>query len=271
MRIEKSSTILETAIEAAQRAGQVIVERYSAGHTFTVKGYRDVSTEVDTAAEAIIMGLVRDRFPGHAILSEEAGGSPIGDGFTWVVDPLDGTTNYAHRLPVFATSIGVLQGGAPLVGVIYDPLREHMFIAEQGGGARLNGAPLRVSRVSDLGQAAVGTDWGYDDELREQVLASLHRISPRCGTVRTLGSATLALAYVAAGWLDCYFHLKLSPWDAAAGMLLINEAGGRVSTPAGGPYRVDLPGCLATNGLLHDEMLALLSPRRHAGHAEKTG
>ena len=162
MRTENSSRILETAIEAAQRAGQVLVERYAAPHTLTVKGYRDISTEVDTAAEAIIMGLVRDRFPGHAILSEEAGGSPIGDGFTWVVDPLDGTTNYAHRLPVFATSIGVLQGGAPLVGVIYDPLREHMFIAEQGGGARLNGAPLRVSRVPSPARAipkSVSVTW----------------------------------------------------------------------------------------------------------------
>ena len=271
MSAGRSSTILQTAIEAARRAGQVIVERYSAGHTFTVKGYRDISTEVDTAAEAIVMGLIRGRFPAHAILSEEAGGSQAGSGTTWVVDPLDGTTNYAHRLPGFAVSIGVLEGGVPLVGVIYDPLHDRAFVAERGGGASLNGAPLHASHVPELGQAVVGTDWGYDDELREQVMASLRRISPRCGTVRTLGSATLALAYVAAGWLDVYYHLRLQPWDAAAGVLLVAEAGGRVSTPEGGPYRVDLPGCLATNGLLHDEMLALLSPRRHAGHAEKTG
>jgi len=250
--------MLQTAVEAAQRAGQVIAEHYPAGRTLTSKGGRDFVTDTDTAAEAIILDLVRARFPDHTILSEETGGSGISRGYTWVVDPLDGTTNYAHRLPVFAVSIGVLEGGEPLIGVIRDPLREQTFVAERGRGARLNGVPVHVSQVARLGHAMIGMDWGYTDDARKQVLARLERVTPRCGVPRTLGSATLALAYVAAGWMDAYFHVTLGPWDTAAGMLLVAEAGGRCTTLEGDPYRVDLPGCLATNGLIHEELLAVM-------------
>jgi len=250
--------MLQTAVEAAQRAGQVIAGRYPAGRNVTFKGYRDIVTDADTAAEAIVLDLIRARFPDHAILSEEAGGGEIGSGYTWVVDPLDGTTNYAHRIPVFAVSIGVLEGGEPLIGVIRDPLRDQTFVAERGGGARLNGAPMHVSRIARLDHTVVGLDWGRSDRVRERALAYLHRVAPCCGTVRMLGSATLGLAYVAAGWLDAYFHPVLKPWDAAAGVCLIAEAGGRCTTLDGGPYRVGLPGCLATNGLIHDELLAVM-------------
>jgi len=250
--------MLQTAIEAAQRAGQVIAEHYPAGRTLTSKGGRDFVTDADTAAEAVILDLIHARFPDHTILSEEAGGSGISGGYTWVVDPLDGTTNYAHRLPIFAVSIGVLEAGEPLVGVIHDPLHDRTFVAERGGGARLNGVPLHASRIARMAQAAVGVDWAYTNDVRERVLACLHQVAPRCGTVRALGSATLALAYVAAGWLDAYFHLNLQPWDAAAGMLLVAEAGGRCTTLEGEPYRVEVPGCLATNGLIHDELLAIV-------------
>ena len=251
--------MLQTAVEAARRAGQVLLERYPAGRTLIVKGYRDIVTDADTAAEAIILGRIRARFPDHTIVSEEAGGNEISSGYTWIVDPLDGTTNYAHRVPIFAVSIGVLEQGEPLIGVIYDPLRDQMFVAERGGGARLNGAPMHVSRVASLGHAGVSLDWGHSDALRERVLAYLHQVAPRCGTLRVLGSATLAQAYVAAGWLDAYFSLGLKPWDAAAGTLLVVEAGGRCSTPEGEPYHVDLPGCLATNDLIHDELLAAMN------------
>ncbi len=250
--------MLETAIEAARRAGQIIAECYTAVHAITVKGYRDIATEVDVAAERAILGLIRERFPDHAVLSEEAGGSEIGEGITWVVDPLDGTTNYAHRLPGFAVSIGVLEGGEPLIGVVYDPLRDDTFVAERGGGATLNGTAIRVSHISNLGHALVGLDWGRADAMRERTLAYLCRVARRCGTVRAWGSAALMLAYVAAGWLDSYFNLAIKPWDAAAGVLLVAEAGGRCSTLEGEPYRIDSPGCVATNGLLHDELLAVM-------------
>ncbi len=250
--------MLKTAVEAAQRAGQVLVERYLVERDVTVKGYRDIVTDADTAAEAAVLDLIHARFPDHTIISEEAGGSRIGSRYTWIVDPLDGTTNYAHCVPVFAVSIGVLEGGEPLIGVIHDPLRNQMFVAERGGGATLNGAAMHASQVARLDHTLVGLDWTRSDEGRERVLAYLHRVAPRCGTVRLLGSAALGLAYVAAGWLDGYFHLALKPWDVAAGMLMIAEAEGRCTTLEGELYRVDSPGCLATNGLIHDELLAVM-------------
>lgn len=255
--------MLQTAINATQRAGRMIAERYPRERTLTIKGYRDLVTDADIAAEEIILELIQARFPDHAIVSEESGGSEISSGYTWVVDPLDGTTNYAHRHPVFAVSIAVLKGGEPLIGVIHDPLRDQTFVAERGGGARLNGATIHASRVASLGDAQVGLDCGHSNEVRKRILVYLHRIFPRCGTLRVLGSATLALAYVAAGWLDAYFQLRLKPWDAAAGMLIITEAGGRCSTLKGEPYRVDLPACLATNSLIHDELLTVM----HGPHA----
>jgi myo-inositol-1(or 4)-monophosphatase len=250
--------MIQTAIEAARRAGRMIAERYPGGRSITIKGYRDLVTDADTAAEAFILGLLRTRFPDHTIVSEEAGGSEIGSGYTWVVDPLDGTTNYTHHHPVFAVSIGVLKEGEPLIGVIHDPLRDHTFVAERGRGARLNHEPIHVSRVASMGDAMVGLDWGHSNEVRELIMVYLHRVVPGVGTVRVLGSTTLALAYVAAGWLDAYFHMGLKPWDAAAGMLIITEAGGRCSTLEGKTYRVDLPGCLATNSLIHGELLTVM-------------
>jgi myo-inositol-1(or 4)-monophosphatase len=251
--------VLQTAVEAAHRAGKMIVERYPAQRSVTVKGYRDIVTEVDTAAESIIIDLIGERFPDHAILSEEAGGAGIGAGYTWVIDPLDGTTNYARRVPFFCTSVGALEDGEPFAGVIYDPLRDQTFAAERGKGATLNGKPIHASQASPLNHTALALDWGHSDEVRAQTLDLLLRIAPRCGTVRALGSAALALAYVATGWLDGYFNLALKPWDTAAGMLIIAEAGGRCTTLDGEPGRVDIPACLATNGLVQDELLKVIT------------
>jgi myo-inositol-1(or 4)-monophosphatase len=251
--------MLKTAIEAAIGAGRIIAERYPGGRAVTMKGFRDLVTDADIAAESFIVGLIKERFPGHAILSEEAGGDAIGKGYTWVVDPLDGTTNYAHRHPVFAVSIGVLEGEEPLVGVIHDPLRDQTFVAHRGAGARLNDVPIHTSGIMELKNAMVGLDWGHENEVRERMLDYLHRVLPRCGTLRASGSAALALAYVAAGWLDAYFQPGLKPWDAAAGILLVKEAGGRCTTIQGAPYRVQLPDCVATNRFIHDALLKLLN------------
>jgi myo-inositol-1(or 4)-monophosphatase len=174
------------------------------------------------------------------------------------VDPLDGTTNYAHHQPVFAVSIGLVKRGDPLIGVIHDPVFDQTFTAHRGGGAKRNDVPIHVSRVENTGHAILSLDWGHSNEVPKRILAYLHQIAPHCGTVRILGSAALAMAYVAAGWLDAYFNMGLKPWDTAAGMLIISEAGGRCSTLEGEPYRVDLPGCLATNDLIHDELLLLM-------------
>lgn len=251
--------ILQTALEAAHLAGQVLAERYCTEHNIAVKGYRDLVTEADTAAEDVILKLIRERFPQHSILSEEAGGAGIGDGYGWIIDPLDGTTNYARHIPSFAVSIGVLKDKNPVVGVIHDPLCHQTFAAVRGEGATLNGKPLRVSRLDRLEGAVVGVDWGHSDEVRKQVLSNLLKMAHHCSTVRTFGSAALAIAYVAAGWLDVYLHLDLKPWDTAAGILIVAEAGGRCTTPDGSPYRVDLPTCLATNGILHEQVLSIIN------------
>jgi myo-inositol-1(or 4)-monophosphatase len=260
----RRSKMLQTAIEAARQAGQLIAEHFLEPHDIAVKGYREIVTEVDTAAESVILDLIRERFPDHALLSEESGESGGSGGYTWVVDPVDGTTNYAHHIPAFVTSIGVLEQGESMIGVVYDPLRDLLFAAERGKGASLNGDPIHVSPVTRLSQAVVSLDWGRGDEEREQTLGILLQVAPRCLTVRALGSAVWVQCHLAAGWLDGYFNLTLKPWDAAAGTLIVAEAGGRCTTMEGEPYRIGMPGCLATNGLIHDEMLATIadSPTR---------
>lgn len=250
--------MLQTAIEAARRAGHLIADRYPAERHVTSKGYRDVVTEVDFQAEAIMMDLIRQRFPDHTIVSEEAGGALTDDGFMWVIDPLDGTTNFARRIPCCSVSIGLLEQGQPLLGVIYDPLRDEMFVGERGRGLRVNGQPVRASDRTDIGECVIAVDWSHADEARFQTLAYLNRVAPLCATVRGLGSAALALAYVAAGWLDAYLNLEVKPWDAAAALSMIAEAGGRCTATDGAPYPLSRPDCLASNGHIHDQLLALL-------------
>jgi len=250
--------ILETAIEAAVGAGQLIAERYPGPRVVSLKGFRDLVTDADKSAEDLIFERIRARFPEHGILSEESGEVAIGGGYTWVVDPLDGTTNYAHHHPVFAVSIAVLEGDEPVVGVIHDPMRHHTFVAQKENGATLNDAPVHVSGVAALGNALIGLDWGHENQARARMLDALSRILPRCGTLRASGSAALALAYVAAGWTDAYFQPGLKPWDAAAGVLLVNEAGGRCSRLNGDRYQVRFPDCVATNGWIHDDLLKAL-------------
>jgi myo-inositol-1(or 4)-monophosphatase len=250
--------LLQTAIEAAHRAGQLIAERYPMKRNVAYKGFRDLVTETDVEAENAILSLVRKRFPDHAILSEESGGGKIGEGYTWVVDPLDGTSNYTHRVPIFAVSIAVLEHGEPFIGVVYDPMREHLFAAQRGNGATLNDQPLQVSSTSELHRAVVGLDWARGEEARREVLSNLKRVAPRCHTIRIMGSAALGLTYVAAGWLDGYFHLALYPWDAAAAVLLITEASGHCTTFEGQPYHITSPRCAATNNRIHQQLLAAL-------------
>jgi myo-inositol-1(or 4)-monophosphatase len=256
--------LLQTAIEAAQRAGRLIAERYPMKHNVSYKGFRDLVTEADIGAENAILSLVRKRFPDHAILSEESRGGRIGQGYTWVIDPLDGTSNYAHRVPIFSVSIAVLEHGRPFIGVVYDPMREHLFVAQRGKGATLNDQPLQVSSISELRRAVVGLDWARGKEARREVLSSLERVAVRCHTVRIMGSAALGLTYVAAGWLDGYFHVALYPWDAAAAVLLIARAGGRCTTFEGEPYPITSPCCVATNGHIHQELLDALREAKFA-------
>jgi myo-inositol-1(or 4)-monophosphatase len=253
---------LQTAIDAAHAAGELLRRKLPLERQVRYKGPRDIVTDADEAAQRAIIELIGARFPEHEVLAEE---SPrdldlAAAGPTWIIDPLDGTTNYARRYPSFCVSVGLADAGALRVGAICDPIRRETFYAATGQGAflqrgRARAEPLRVTDTGDLVEALVGVDWARDPEVRAQVLAVLGRVASSCRSVRASGSAALALAYVAAGWLDAYFHFSLSPWDVAAGALLIQEAGGHITTPHDGPWQLGQPAIAASNGLLHAAFL----------------
>ena len=247
--------LLAVALAAARNAGSLVLERLADRRRVTHKGYRDLVTDADLAAETVILSTIRAAYPGHAILSEEAGAQAGEESLLWLIDPLDGTTNYARGHPTFAVSVAVLQEQNPVVGVIHDPLRGHTFAALRGGGATVNGRSITVSPVGALSEALVALDWSHDDAERARVLRRLATLAPRCRTIRALGSAALAMAYVGAGWLDVYFAAELKPWDSAAAALIIQEGGGRISTWDGGAWTVGQPALLATNGRLQEAVL----------------
>lgn len=247
--------LLEIALEAVHQAGEELRARLGKEHVVEQKGYRDVVTAADRAAESAVLSTIEARFPDHAILSEEAGASAGHSPYTWVVDPLDGTTNFSRGHPTFSVSVGVLHQGTPVVGVVHDPVREQTFAAVQGEGATVNGEPIAVSRFSRLAHSLVALDWAHADEDRAWVVECLGRLAPSCRTVRSLGSAALALAYVGAGWVDVYFARGLGPWDAAAGSLIITESGGRITRPDGGRWEIGDPALLATNGRVHEAVI----------------
>ncbi len=250
--------MLEIAIQAARAAGHILVERLPARREVRVKGLRDIVTDADLAAEEEVVQTIRAHFPDHALLTEEGGESDGGAPYVWVVDPLDGTTNYSRRFPTFSVSIGLLHQGQLTAGVVYDPLRDHLFAVERGRGASLNGEPLWVSQVDLVGDAVVSLDWSRSQANRREIVARLGRIAPACGTVRGMGSAALGLCYVAAGWTDAYFNVGMKPWDMAAGLLLIEEAGGRVTDIEGRPWQPWIESVLVSNGQLHQTLLDLM-------------
>lgn len=259
---------LESAIAAAHAAGAILRERWPAERDVRVKGFRDIVTDADVAAQAAIITRLKSDYPDYAILAEEAG-SDFGAGDpcpTWVIDPLDGTTNYARRIPVWAVAIGLMAGSEVRVGVVYEPLRNLTFYAERERGAYLlragGGAAerLRVSDTRTLGGAVVGVDWAHDNDVRREVLDALHRVALACGTVRAIGSAALGIAYLAPGWLDAYYHFALQPWDVAGPSLIVEEAGGRLTTPGGAPWQMGESRLVATNGRLQQELLGVLAP-----------
>ena len=245
---------LQTAIEAARAAGQIIREQLHQAHQVRHKGPRDLVTEVDMMAEAAIVRILSARFPDHDILTEETAAPPRRSRYCWVIDPLDGTTNYAHGYPVFSTSVALTLDDEPIAGVVYDPLHEWLFHTQRGEGAYLNGERLHVSAVDQLGEALIGLDWSSDLKMRATVIAIIGRLAGHIATMRVAGSAALAPCYVAAGWCEGYFHLGLKPWDAAAAALIVREAGGRVTALDGHPWRLNDPGCLVSNGLIHEQL-----------------
>ena len=259
------NSIREVAIAAAREAGSILRERLGRARDIQFKGVVDLVTDADRAAEAAIAGAIRAAFPDHRILGEEgargerAGSATLDDSpFGWIVDPLDGTTNYAHGFPHFAVSIGVERAGVVVIGVIYDPLRDELFVAERGAGATLNGVPIRVSATTELIRSLLATGFPYDLALRAERAIIWQRFLVRCQSIRGTGSAALNLAYLAAGRIDGFWEDPLQPWDMAAGSLLIEEAGGKISALDGGAFDPYGTGLVATNGPLHPAMFAVL-------------
>lgn len=254
-----------TAVEAALEAGRILRWHFQRGLEIRYKGEIDLVTEADVAAERAVLSRIRDAFPDHRVLAEESGEAAQDSPWLWVVDPLDGTTNFAHGFPVFAVSIALLHEGQRVLGVVYDVMRDELFTARRGGGAFVNGRPIRVSRTPRLEEALLVTGFPYDrqaspfDNTREFVA-----LLKRCHGVLRVGSAALDLAAVAAGRLDGYWEFRLSPWDLAAGALLVEEAGGRVTTPQGDPLPPLGTDVVATNGHIHGELLEVLAKCRLA-------
>jgi myo-inositol-1(or 4)-monophosphatase len=254
---------LATAIEAVTRAGEVQLSRFGTNMRVDKKGAIDLVTEIDLQIEREFRAMIAERFPDHVVLGEEFGSSDDREAtsrFCWVFDPVDGTTNYAHGLPIFCSSLALEIDGELMVGAIYDPTRRELFTAERGKGAWLNGAPLRVSTADELIDSLLVTGFHYGIQRDPEELVSLFReFITKSRAVRRLGSAALDLCYVAAGRFDGYWESKIQPWDVAAGGLIVEEAGGRVSTIAGEPFRSRAGSVLATNGQIHDRMLKVIA------------
>ena len=252
------------AVDAARAAGRLLRDELSGARRIAYKGTpTNLVTEMDQRAETLILERLRGAFPDDAILAEEQGAAAGGSDRRWIVDPLDGTTNYAHGLPIFGVSIALEAARQLVLGVVYDPSRDEMFVGERGAGATLNDTPIHVSVTPAIGESLLVTGFPYDiRETRDTNLKEYAAFSVRARAVRRLGSAVIDLAYVACGRFDGFWELRLGAWDVAAGAVLLAEAGGRITGIDGRPLALDAPTLLATNGLIHDDMLRILKEIR---------
>jgi myo-inositol-1(or 4)-monophosphatase len=250
---------MTVAREAALKAGGVLRENIHGIREISYKGDINLVTEMDMRSERIIVGVLHASFPGHGIIAEEETSIRNNSGFTWIIDPLDGTTNYAHGYPCFSVSIALEHDGDIILGVVYDPMREELFAAQKGQGASLNGKTIRVSVIDTLIKGLLATGFPYDRKVSEKNnLDYFHELLMASQEVRRDGSAALDLCYVASGRFDGFWELKLKPWDVAAGSLIVREAGGTVSDFSGTRFSIHDNEILASNGRLHEQIGELL-------------
>lgn len=251
---------LQVAQEAAHQAGALLQANWLSTKTIEIKtDIVDLVTNVDKAADALITSTLRAAFPTHKMIAEESAVSGQESPYCWYIDPLDGTTNFAHSFPHFAVSIALAYESRVIVGVVHDPLRNETFCASRGNGATLNGVPIHVSPAPTLEHALVLTGFPYDRRKRSEFYLRFYQaFMLRTQGVRRCGSAALDLSYVACGRADGFWEWRLHPWDTAAGSLLVEEAGGSMSNFSGGPFEVTAEQTLASNGLLHQEMVEVL-------------
>jgi len=249
----------EFAVSIARRAGLLLKDRFTEKHRVDYKGEIDLVTEADRMSEQLLMAEIRRQFPEHGILSEETAEVETPSRYRWVIDPLDGTTNYAHGFPMFCVSIALEKDGHIITGVIYNPVSEELFVTGRGKGAFLNGSPISVSATTEISASLLATGFPYD--IRRNPNNNINYFSEmalKAQAIRRAGSAALDLAYTAAGRFDGFWELKLHPWDTAAGWLLVSEAGGIVTDISGGGYRLDSPTILASNGRIHNALIDVL-------------
>ena len=250
---------LETAIDLCRAAGDILNYYADRDKLVEFKGHANLVTIADKKSEELIIGGILSRYPSHSILAEESGATQSGAAVKWIIDPLDGTTNFAHGYPFYCVSIAVEEKGEIVCGAVYDPVREEMFSAARGAGAYRNGERLKVSNVDRLSQALLITGFPYNFRERvDTVIRQFGKFLVASQAVRRGGSAALDLCYVASGRLDGFWELYLQPWDTAAGHVILEEAGGRVTDFEGGPFSIYKKETLASNGLLHDEMRSVL-------------
>jgi myo-inositol-1(or 4)-monophosphatase len=241
--------------EIAREAGALLMEYFRQPVKIEYKGDADLVTQADRKTEALIRERIKGKWPSHDILGEEGGLRDTGSQFRWYVDPLDGTTNFAHSYPVFCVSMGLEHQGKRIAGVIFDPTRNELFAAEQGSGAFLNGERIRVSATAKLGESLVATGFPSHKRHQNPNIFFYHQITLRTHGVRRAGSAALDLCNVACGRFDAFWEFKLNPWDTAAGVLIVEEAGGKVTMFDGSPFQIDSRQTVASNGLVHEALL----------------
>lgn len=254
---------LDVACTTAVAAGQLVREQWLQPRQLTNKGFRDLVTDADIASQKLITSSIQNQFPDHGFITEEEDHSlPTDKTVQWIIDPVDGTTNYSRQVPLFSIAIAAMVANEIQVAVIYDPMRDELFSAAKGLGGKLNERPLRVSATTSLSEAIFSLDWSHQAELRQRTLHTLNNFAHQTFTMRALGSAALATAWIAAGRLDGYLNFNLKPWDIAAGALLIREADGQVTTEDGREWELEMGtcACVATNGRIHTEFLQHVAP-----------
>jgi myo-inositol-1(or 4)-monophosphatase len=255
---------LALAVDAARAAGDIIRRGMSDALDIRYKGAINLVTQIDVAAERAVVERLRAKAPDHGILAEEGSVHEGGSPYRWLIDPLDGTTNYAHRFPFFCVSVGLQHEDESVLGVVFDPVRDELFTGVRGGGAACNGQPISVSATASLTQSLVVTGFAYDPKQDTNVnFRHFEAMSRAVQGVRRTGSAALDLCYVAAGRTDGFWELLLSPWDTAAGQVIVEEAGGRVTDFSGRAFSPYVPQVVASNGTIHDAMLAVLNKQQN--------
>jgi myo-inositol-1(or 4)-monophosphatase len=250
-----SGEFVPAMAEIAREAGALLMEYFHQHVKIEYKGDVDLVTIADRKSEALILERIRGRWPSHDVIGEEGSRIETGSDYRWYVDPLDGTTNFAHGFPVFCVSLALEYRGKRVAGIVYDPTRPELFAAEQGSGAYLNGERIQVSKTANLAECLLATGFPSHKRHKNPNIFFYHQITLRTHGVRRAGSAALDLASVAAGRFDGFWEFNLNPWDTAAGVLLVEEAGGRVSDFRGGDFKIDSRETLASNGIVHQALL----------------